>query len=103
MPDGLTAKSSSFGDLGLTELAWFFLAPSRHLKGYKQPIFFLPFVAVDAEAYAATQIVELGERTMRHFSVLLSAQSASNLKKNDQPLLAPTRAATLKTPTPAKV
>src|SRR5262249_52382830 len=26
----------------------------------KQPIFFLPFVAVDAEAYAATQIVELG-------------------------------------------
>jgi hypothetical protein len=40
---------------------------------------------------------------MRHFSVLLSAQSASNLKKNDQPLLAPTRAATLKTPTPAKV
>src|SRR5215831_19647260 len=39
---------------------------------------------------------------MRHFSVLLSAQSASNLKKNDQPLLAPTRAATLKIATPAK-
>jgi hypothetical protein len=39
---------------------------------------------------------------MRHFSVLLSAQSAPNLKKNDQPLLAPTRAATLKTATPAK-
>jgi hypothetical protein len=34
---------------------------------------------------------------MRHFSVLLSAQSAANLKKNDQPLQAPTRAATLKT------
>ena len=39
---------------------------------------------------------------MRHFSVLLSAQSASNLKKNDQPLLAPTCAATLKIATPAK-
>lgn len=39
---------------------------------------------------------------MRHSSVLLSAQSASNLKKNDQPLLALTRAATLKTTTPAK-
>src|SRR5262245_17099494 len=39
---------------------------------------------------------------MRHFSSLLSAQSASNLKKNDQPLLAPTRAAALKTATPAK-
>ena len=38
---------------------------------------------------------------MRHSSVLLSAQSASNLKKNDQPLLALTRAATLKTTTPA--
>src|SRR5262245_21060886 len=40
--------------------------------------------------------------TIRHFSVLLSVRSASNLKKNDQPLQAPTRAATLKTPTPAK-
>src|SRR5215510_13173116 len=49
-------------------------------RANKQPIFFLPFVAVDAEAYAATQIVALGERTMR----------------NDQPLLALTRAATLK-------
>src|SRR5215472_15797301 len=39
---------------------------------------------------------------MRHSSVLLSAQSASNLKKNDQPLLVLTRAATLKTTTPAK-
>src|SRR5262245_50881434 len=39
---------------------------------------------------------------MRHSSVLLSAQSASNLKKNDQPLLALTRAATLKTATPAR-
>jgi hypothetical protein len=39
---------------------------------------------------------------MRHFSVLLSAQSASNLNKNVQPLLALTRAATLKTATPAK-
>jgi hypothetical protein len=39
---------------------------------------------------------------MHHFSVVLSAQSASNLNKNDQPLLAPTRAATLKTATPAK-
>src|SRR5262249_58208476 len=39
---------------------------------------------------------------MRHLSVLLSEQSASNLKKNDQPLLAPLRAATLKTATPAK-
>ena len=39
---------------------------------------------------------------MRHFSVLLSAQRAFNLKKNDQPLLAPTRAATLKTAIPAK-
>ena len=39
---------------------------------------------------------------MRHFCVLLSAQSAFNLKKNDQPLLAPTRAATLKTAIPAK-
>jgi len=39
---------------------------------------------------------------MRHFSVLLSAQSASNLNKNDQPLLALTRAATLKTASPAK-
>src|SRR5262249_31017019 len=38
---------------------------------------------------------------MRHLSVLLSAQSASNLKKNDQPLLAPLRAATLKTANPA--
>jgi hypothetical protein len=33
---------------------------------------------------------------MRHFGVLLSAQS------DDQPLLAPTRAATLKTVTPLK-
>jgi len=57
---------------------------------------------VDAEAYAATQIVELGGEAMRHFSVLLSAQSASNLKKNDHPLLAPTCAATLKIATPAK-
>ena len=39
---------------------------------------------------------------MRHFSVLLSAQSASNLNKNDQPLQALTRAATLKTANPAK-
>src|SRR5215813_14115148 len=39
---------------------------------------------------------------MRHLSVLLSTQSASNLKKNDQPLLALTRAATLKTANPAK-
>jgi hypothetical protein len=39
---------------------------------------------------------------MRHFSVLLSAQSASNLNKNDQPLQALTRAATLKTASPAK-
>jgi hypothetical protein len=39
---------------------------------------------------------------MCHFSVLLSAQSASNLKKNDQPLLAPTCAATLKIAAPAK-
>ena len=39
---------------------------------------------------------------MRHSSVLLSAQSASNLKKNDQPLLVLTRTATLKTTTPAK-
>src|SRR5262249_57505040 len=39
---------------------------------------------------------------MRHSGVLLSAQSASNLKKNDQPLLALTRAVTLKTNTPAK-
>src|SRR5215472_11731111 len=39
---------------------------------------------------------------MRHSSVLLSAQSASHLKKNDQPLLALTRAATLKTTTPAR-
>src|SRR5262249_57630710 len=39
---------------------------------------------------------------MRHLSVLLSEQSASNLKKNDQPHLAPPRAATLKTATPAK-
>jgi hypothetical protein len=39
---------------------------------------------------------------MRHSSVLLSAQSASNLKKNDQLLLALTCAATLKTTTPAK-
>src|SRR5262249_27257145 len=39
---------------------------------------------------------------MRHSSVLLSAQSASNLKKNDQPLLVLTRAATLKTTPPAK-
>src|SRR5262249_32609391 len=46
--------------------------------------------------------LSLGERAMRHFSVLLSAQSTSNLKTNDQPLLAPTRAATLKTATPAK-
>src|SRR5215472_17937390 len=37
---------------------------------------------------------------MRHFSVLLSAQSASNLNKND--LQALTRAATLKTASPAK-
>jgi LTXXQ motif family protein len=40
---------------------------------------------------------------MRHFSVLLSAQSASNLKKNDQPLLALVRGATLKTATPLQV
>jgi hypothetical protein len=40
---------------------------------------------------------------MRHFSVLLSAQSASNLKKNDQPLLALVRGATLKTATPSQV
>src|SRR6478672_10098816 len=46
--------------------------------------------------------LSLGERTMRHFSVLLSAQSASNLNKNDQPLQALTRAATLKTASPAK-
>src|SRR5262249_52683157 len=39
---------------------------------------------------------------MRHSSVLLSAQSASHLKKNDQPLLALPRAATLKTTTPAR-
>jgi LTXXQ motif family protein len=39
---------------------------------------------------------------MRHFSVLLSAQSASNLNKNDQPLQALTRAATLRTANPAK-
>jgi len=39
---------------------------------------------------------------MRHSSVLPSAQSASNLKKNDQPLLALTRPATLKTTIPAK-
>ena len=39
---------------------------------------------------------------MRHFSVLLSAQSASNLNKNDQPLQTLTRAATLKTASPAK-
>jgi LTXXQ motif family protein len=39
---------------------------------------------------------------MRHLNVLLSAQSASNLKKNDQPLLAPTPAAILKTGIPAK-
>src|SRR2546428_4354811 len=40
---------------------------------------------------------------MRHFSVLLlPAPGALNLKKNDQPLLALARAATLKTATPAK-
>jgi hypothetical protein len=39
---------------------------------------------------------------MRHFSILLSTQGALNLKKNDQPLLALARAATLKTATPAK-
>jgi hypothetical protein len=46
--------------------------------------------------------LSLGERTMRHFSVLLSAQSASNLNKKDQPLQALTRAATQKTANPAK-
>jgi hypothetical protein len=39
---------------------------------------------------------------MRHFSVLLSAQSASNLNKNDQPLQALTRAATQKMANSAK-
>src|SRR5262245_38300460 len=39
---------------------------------------------------------------MRHSSVLLSAQGASNLKKNDPPLLALTRAAAIETATPAK-
>ena len=39
---------------------------------------------------------------MRHFSVLLSAQSPANLNKNDQPLQALTPAATLKTASPAK-
>src|SRR5215475_2178609 len=39
---------------------------------------------------------------MRHFSSLLAVLGALTLKKNDQPLLAPTRAATLKTATPAK-
>src|SRR5205823_10046150 len=69
----------------------------------KQSIFFLPLVALHAEAYAATQIVELGERAMRHFSVLLmSAAGALYSKKNDHPLVAPARAATLKMATPAK-
>jgi hypothetical protein len=69
----------------------------------KQPIFFLPFVAVRAEAYVATEIVELGGRAMRHFNVLLtSAQGAPSLKKSGQPLLALPRAATLKTATPPK-
>jgi LTXXQ motif family protein len=39
---------------------------------------------------------------VRDLNVLLSAQSASNLNKNDQRLLAPTPAATLKTASPAK-
>src|SRR5262245_63744137 len=40
---------------------------------------------------------------MRHFSVLLmSAAGALNSKKNDHPLVAPARAATLKMATPAK-
>jgi LTXXQ motif family protein len=39
---------------------------------------------------------------MRHLSVLVSALGASNLKKHDQPLPAPTCAAVLKTATPAK-
>ena len=39
---------------------------------------------------------------MRHLSVVLSAQGASNLKTHDQPLLTSTCAAVLKTATPAK-
>src|SRR4029077_16689571 len=46
--------------------------------------------------------LSLGERTMRHFSVLLSGQSASNLNKNDHPPLARARPTALITPCPAK-
>src|SRR6266545_3243309 len=49
------------------------------------------------------KLLNLGGRTMRHFSVLLmSAAGSLNSKKNDQPLVAPARAATLKTAAPAK-
>src|SRR5207249_8531012 len=40
----------------------------------KQPIFFLPFVAVRAEAYAATEIVELGGRGPCAISAFCSCQ-----------------------------
>src|SRR5262245_24997552 len=103
MPDGLTAKSSSFGDLGLTELAWFFWPPPVILRATNNRSFSFLLSQWTLRLTLQHKSLSLGERTMRHFSVLLSAQSASNLKKNDQPFLAPTRAATLKTPTHAKV